>query len=79
MMVKLTTLSDSSCKKLGFANRNNLGHELRVNPNKELCGAFIGEMNVTLVEYKKQRTKEYDFKKPDLKRAKLKRKYKNIK
>ena len=78
-MVKLTTLSDSSCKKLADEERNNLGNELYVNKKIELCGAFIGKMNVTLVEYKKPRWDKYKFKKPDLKRAHLKRKYKNIK
>ena len=89
----MTTLSDSICKKLGTVYRDSFGHELIANPRMELCGAFIGSMNVTLVGYKQRESEEkyysskeieenkniYDFSKLELRKAKPNRKYKNIK
>ena len=53
-MVKLTILSDDFCKEIGTAEADNLGGQLVVNPNKELCGAFVNEINLTLVNYTEQ-------------------------
>ena len=50
-MVKLTILSDGFCKEIGTAEADNLGTQLVVNPNKELCGAFVNSINLTLVNY----------------------------
>ena len=50
-MVKLTILSDELCKELGTVDADNMGSQLVVNPNKELCGAFVNTINLTLVNY----------------------------
>ena len=50
-MVKLTILSDDFCQEIGNADADNLGSQLVVNPNKELCGAFVNIINLTLVNY----------------------------
>ena len=60
----MTTLSDETCKKLGFAKKDNLGGALVVNTRIELCGAFMNTMEVGLVNYtvsgenKKAKTKK---------------------
>ena len=53
-MVKLTILSDDFCKEIGTADADNLGSQLVVNPHKELCGAFVNIINLTLVNYTEQ-------------------------
>ena len=50
-MVKLTILSDELCKEMGTVGADNMGSQLVVNPNKELCGAFVNTINLTLVNY----------------------------
>ena len=66
-MVKLTTLPDDFCQEIipslisvtflptvqdiGFKASDNHGFELVVNIRKELCGAFVNTINVTLVNY----------------------------
>ena len=50
-MVKLTTLSDELCKEIGNSPKNMLGDEEVVNVRKELCGAFVNDVNVTFVNY----------------------------
>ena len=50
-MVKLTILSDELCKELGTVDADNMGSQLVVNTYKELCGAFVNTINLTLVNY----------------------------
>ena len=50
-MVKLTTLSDEICKEIGNSPENMLGPEQVVNVRKELCGAFVNDLNITFVNY----------------------------
>ena len=52
--VQLTILSDELCKEIGNVAADNLGNEQVVNERKELCGAFVNEMNVTFVNYTMQ-------------------------
>ena len=47
----MTILSDKVCKAIGTIEADNLGEQLVVNTRKELCGAFVNEMNVTFVNY----------------------------
>ena len=47
----MTTFSDSTCKTLATVPKDNLGHPLVVNTQRELCGAFINNLNVTFVNY----------------------------
>ena len=42
------------CKEIGTADADNLGSQLVVNPHKELCGAFVNIINLTLVNYTEQ-------------------------
>ena len=49
--VQLTILSDKLCKEIGTVDADNLGDQHVVNTRKELCGAFVNEMNVTFVNY----------------------------
>ena len=49
--VQLTILDDELCKEIGNAEADSLGNEQVVNVRKELCGAFVNEMNVTFVNY----------------------------
>ena len=51
VQVILTTLSDKTCKRIGYAKKDNLGGALAVNTRIELCGAFINTMEVGLVNY----------------------------
>ena len=50
-MVRLTILSDKICTELGNAPENDRHEKLTVNTRKELCAAFVDEMNVTTVNY----------------------------
>ena len=50
-MVKLTILSDDFCQEIGNADADSLGSQLVVNPNNEICGAFVNIINLTLVNY----------------------------
>ena len=47
----MTTFSESTCKELANVPADHLGNRLVVNEKVELCGAFINNMNVTLVNY----------------------------
>ena len=49
--MQLTILSDKLCKEIGTVDADNLGDQHVVNTRKELCGAFVNEMNVTFVNY----------------------------
>ena len=49
--VQLTILDDGLCNEIGNAEADSLGNEQVVNTRKELCGAFVNEMNVTFVNY----------------------------
>ena len=49
--VQLTILSDKLCKEIGTVEADNLGLAQVVNTRKELCGAFVNEMNVTFANY----------------------------
>ena len=53
-MVKLTTLSDEICKEIGNSPENMLGPEQVVNVRKELCGAFVNDLNITFVNSSKE-------------------------
>ena len=53
-MVKLTILSDNFCKEIGNADADNQGSQLVVNTYKELCGAFVNNISLTLVNYTEQ-------------------------
>ena len=51
-MVKLTILSDKMCKEIGNSPKDIHGEgEFVVNVRKELCGAFVNDVNVTFVNY----------------------------
>ena len=50
-MVRLTTLPDQLCKELGTQARDNLGGQMVVNTRVELCGAFVNNIDITLVNY----------------------------
>ena len=50
-MVRLTILSDEMCHELGNLAEDETQGEFVVNTRKELCGAFVNEMNVTTVNY----------------------------
>ena len=56
----LTTFSDSTCKELGNVRKDNFGDPLVVNTNKELCGAFINNLNVTFVNYTRNTQSRWD-------------------
>ena len=55
--VRLTTLADDLCKRLGTVEADNLGNQFAVNTRKELCGAFVNKMNLTFVNYTLGRNK----------------------
>ena len=50
-MVRLTILSEKMCRELGNIAKSETQEEIVVNTRKELCGAFVNEMNVTTVNY----------------------------
>ena len=50
-MVRLTILSEKMCRELGNIAKSETQDEIVVNTRKELCGAFVNEMNVTTVNY----------------------------
>ena len=58
--MQLTILDDELCKELGNAPADSLGNEQVVNIRKELCGAFVNEMNVTFVNYTLRLVKKKD-------------------
>ena len=57
-MVKLTILTDDFCKEMGTVDADNMGSQLVVNTYKELCGAFVNIINLTLVNYTEKKTEE---------------------
>ena len=62
--VKLTILSDKLCKEIGNVDADNLGNQQIVNTRKELCGAFVNEINVTFVNYTfEEKTHRYSLNK----------------
>ena len=61
----LTTFSDSTCKELGNVRKDNLGDPLVVNTDRELCGAFINNLNVTFVNYTHNTQSRWDQEKGD--------------
>merc|ERR1712142_897350 len=70
-MLRLTTLSDKLCNKLGNLKEKKNYRELVVNTRKELCGAFVNLPNVTHVNYtmniqKDKNSSRYEFTKFDL-------------
>ena len=56
--MQLTILPEQLCKEVGNVPADNLGNEQVVNHRRELCGAFVNEMNVTLVNYTLQIVKK---------------------
>ena len=58
--MQLTVLSDKLCEEIGNVDKDNLGKEMVVNNQIELCGAFVNEMNVTFVNYTLQIIKKQD-------------------
>ena len=56
----LTTFSDSTCKELGTVQKDNFGDPLVVNTERELCGAFINNLNVTFVNYTRNRQSRWN-------------------
>ena len=51
--VQLFILGDDLCHEIGNAEKDSLGNEEVVNTRKEICGAFVNEMNLTIVNYTK--------------------------
>ena len=71
-MVRLTTLPDQLCKELGTRARDNLGGQMVVNTRVELCGAFVNNIDITLVNYTVSREKKkerFQFSKFDVPKA----------
>ena len=58
--MQLTILDDELCKEIGNIAADHLGNEQVVNIRKELCGAFVNEMNVTFVNYTLRLVKKKD-------------------
>ena len=61
--MQLTILSDTLCKEIGNVEADHLGLAQVVNTRKELCGAFVNEMNVTFVNYTLQIVKQQNSEK----------------
>ena len=58
--VQLTILSDKLCSKFGIIEEKN-HTKMVVNVRKELCGAFINNMNVTYVNYTRENLQRQQF------------------
>ena len=62
-MVKLTILSDKICEEMGNSPKGSNGDDEEVvNVRKELCGAFVNNMNMTFVNYTMDALKKQKYK-----------------